>query len=35
VLEEPRNSSLWSLRGGDWVDFMTRVVFAQWIADRP
>ena len=35
VLEEPRNSTLWSLRGGDWVDFMTRVVFAQWIADRP
>ena len=35
VLSEPRNSSLWALRGGDWVDFMTRVVFAQWIADRP
>ena len=35
VLEEPRNSTLWALRAGDWVDFMTRVVFAQWIADRP
>ena len=29
VLSEPANSVLWSLRAGDWVDFMARVVFAQ------
>ena len=29
VLSEPATSVLWSLRAGDWVDFMARVVFAQ------
>ena len=29
VLSEPANSVLWSLRAGDWVDFMARVVFAE------
>ena len=31
VLEESRNAPLWSLRATDWVDFMARVVFAQWV----
>ncbi len=29
VLSEPANSVLWSLRAGDWVDFLARVVFAE------
>ena len=31
ILEESRNAPLWSLRATDWVDFMARVVFAQWV----
>lgn len=31
VLEASRNAPLWSLRATDWVDFMARVVFAQWV----